>query len=81
MHAHHLEIASQFLGDNIRAGLILGDMSFLQPDMDWIKDLLETHNIPERILLDYLTRYKQAIEVNLSEAGQPVMEWFERLSL
>lgn len=79
MQEHHLEIASDFLVNDIQAGLILGDMEFLQFEIDWIKSLLENHNIPEDLLLHYLVLYKQASEANLSEAGQPIINWLDRM--
>lgn len=78
MKEHHLEIANEFLGNDIQAGLILGDMEFLSSEMDWIKSLLENHNIPSEVLPHYLNLYKQALETNLSEAGQPVIDWLDR---
>lgn len=79
MQEHHLEIANQFLGNDIQAGLILGDMEFLASEMDWIKSLLENHNIPSDVLPHYLALYKQALESNLSEAGQPIIDWLDRM--
>jgi DNA-binding transcriptional MerR regulator/methylmalonyl-CoA mutase cobalamin-binding subunit len=78
MQEHHLEIANEFLGKDIQAGLILGDMEFLVSEMDWIRSLLENHNIPREVLPHYLKLYRQALEVNLSEAGQPVIDWLDR---
>jgi len=78
MQEHHLEIASDFLSNDIQAGLVLGDMEFLQSEMDWIKNLLDNHNIPSDILPHYLVLYKQALEANLSEAGQPIINWLDR---
>jgi len=78
MQQHHLEIASDFLSNDIQAGLVLGDMEFLQSEMDWIKNLLDNHNIPSDILPHYLFLYKQALEANLSEAGQPIINWFDQ---
>jgi hypothetical protein len=78
MQEHHLEIANEFLGNDIQAGLILGDMEFLGSEMVWIKALLENHNIPSQVLPHYLDLYKQALEANLGEAGQPVIDWLDR---
>ena len=78
MQEHHLEIANEFLGNDIQAGLILGDTEFLQSEMDWIKSLLNNHNIPSDVLPHYLALYKQALEANLSEVGQPILDWFDK---
>ena len=78
MKEHHLEIANEFLGKDIQAALILGDMEFLGSEMGWIRSLLENHNIPRQVLPHYLELYRQALEVNLNEAGQPVIDWLDR---
>lgn len=78
MKEHHLEIANEFLGTDIQAGLILGNMEFLDSEMDWLKSLLDYHNIPNEVLPHYLDLYKQALEANLDETGQPVIDWIDR---
>ena len=78
MQQRHLEIASDFLSNDIQAGLVLGDMKFLQFEIEWIKSLLENQNLPSDILPHYLFLYKQALEANLSEAGQPIINWFDQ---
>lgn len=78
MQEHHLEIANEFLGKDIQACLILGDIEFLQSEMEWIKSLLDNHNIPSDILPHYLDLYKQALEANLSDAIQPIIDWLNR---
>ena len=78
MQEHHLEIANEFLGNDIQAGLILGDTEFLQSEMDWIKGLLNNHDIPSDVLPHYLALYKQALEANLSDVGQPILDWFDK---
>ena len=79
MQEHHLESANTFLGNDIHAGLILGDMEFLHAEMDWIKSLLESHDIPGDLLPHYLVLYKQAIQENLGEAGQPIISWLDQV--
>lgn len=75
MEDYHLEIANEFLGQDIQAGLILGDMKLLEHEIDWLAKLLQTHHISRELLPKYLTLYKQAIEANLDQRGQPVVDW------
>jgi methanogenic corrinoid protein MtbC1 len=72
---HHLEIANDFMGRDIQAALDLGDLNLLEHEMDWLAGLLKTHNIPHELLLKYLTLYKQAVEANLDQRGQQVVDW------
>ncbi len=78
MQEQHLEVANKFLANDIRAGLILGDMEFLNVETDWLKSLLESHNIPGDLLPHYLTFYKQALEANISGAGWPIINWLDQ---
>ncbi|UCF29037.1 MAG: MerR family transcriptional regulator [Chloroflexota bacterium] len=75
MELSHLQIANEFLGKDIHASLSLGDLSLLENEMDWLAVLLNTHNIPSEILPEYLVSYKQAVEANLDQRGQPVVDW------
>jgi len=75
MKEHHLEIANEFLGQNIQAGLNLGDMNLLEHDIDWLAGLLQTHDISRELLPNYLTLYKQAVEASLDQRGQPIVDW------
>jgi hypothetical protein len=75
MEVSHLQIANEFLGKDIQAGLGLGDLNLLENELDWLRDLLNSHNISGELLLNYLEFYKQAVETNLDQRGQPVIDW------
>jgi methanogenic corrinoid protein MtbC1 len=79
MKEHHLEIANDFLGQDIQASLILGDMNLMEKEMDWLSGLLQTHDIPRELLPEYLALYKQAVESNLDGRGQPIVDWFNSI--
>jgi len=75
MKEQHLEIANEFLGQDILAGLTLGDMDFLEYELDWLAGLLQTNDIPQEVLPQYLSLYRQAVEANLDQRGQLVVDW------
>jgi len=75
MKDQHLEIANEFLGQDIQAGLILGDMKLLEHEIDWLAGLLQSHDIPRELLPKYLSLYKQAVEANLDQRGKLVVDW------
>jgi hypothetical protein len=79
MKDQHLEIANEFFGKDIQAGLILGDMNLLEPEIEWLAGLLQTHDISSDLLPKYLTVYKQAIEANLDQRGQPIIDWLNNI--
>lgn len=77
MQLQHLEAANRFLGQDIQAALILGDMNLLKHEIDWLTGLLGSHNISIEYLPKYLSLYKQAVDKNLDERGQPVKDWLD----
>jgi hypothetical protein len=80
MHELHLENANLFLGKDIEAGLILGDMDLLEHEVEWLSGLLNSHNIDLEYLPTYLNMYKKAVEENLDQRGEPVIDWLSRLT-
>lgn len=75
-----LAIANLSFGRNILAALTLGDMDYLNPDVDWVEGLLVNHHqMPSDVLDDYLETYYQACVRHLDQAGYVVVEWLSRL--
>jgi hypothetical protein len=75
MAVYHLEIANEFLGQDIQASLNLGDLNLLEHEIEWLAGLLQTHDIPRELLPKYLSLYKQAVEENLDQRGQLIVDW------
>jgi DNA-binding transcriptional MerR regulator len=67
--------ANLFLGRGITAGLTLGDMHFLDADMDWLAAFLVHRSAPENLLRGYLEFYYQAAGESLDNRGSPVLAW------
>jgi methanogenic corrinoid protein MtbC1 len=75
-----LAIANLSLGRNILAALTLGDMDYLNPDVDWVEGLLVNHHqMPPDVLDNYLETYCQACVRHLDQPGFVVVEWLSRL--
>ena len=75
MAIYHLEIANEFLGQDIQASLNLGDLNLLEHEIEWLAGLLQTHGVPRELLPKYLSLYKQAVEENLDQRGQLIVDW------
>jgi len=73
----HLEQANKYLGDDIEASIILGDLGLLAHEIDWVRSLLENQNAPQQLLPEYLKLYKKAIEKHLGDSGRPIVDWLE----
>ena len=80
MPKRHLATANQSFGRAIIAALSLGDVNYLDPDIDWIEGLLVNHNeMPPEALDAYLETYFDALIKHLGKSGYLVIEWMARL--
>jgi glutaredoxin 2 len=73
-----LETPTRFMGDNILAALQLGDLSFMNEELDWVRSLLKSNNIPEQALGMYMQLYADAVHQNINGAGKPITDWLFR---
>lgn len=71
----HLDVAAYNLSKNIKAALVLDNLDYINPELDWIKGLLEARQLPTEILYLYLRTYEQALETHLDERGAPIISW------
>ena len=72
MPKRHLATANQSFGRAIIAALSLGDVNYLDPDIDWIEGLLVNHNeMPPEALDAYLETYYDALVKHLGKIGLP----------
>jgi hypothetical protein len=75
-----LAVANLSFGRNIIAALTLGNMDYLNPDIDWIEGLLVNHHqMPAEALEGYLNTYYEATVRHLDQQGYAVIEWLSRL--
>jgi DNA-binding transcriptional MerR regulator len=80
MPRRHLAMANLSFGRNIIAALTLGDMNYLDPDIDWIEGLLVNHyQMPAHALDAYLEAYYDAAAKYLGKSGYLVIDWMARL--
>jgi MerR family transcriptional regulator, light-induced transcriptional regulator len=74
----YLATAHKFMGDNILAALQLGDMRYLDSEIDWLNVLLKSQNLPVSVVYDYLRLYAGAVLLHLDGHAPPVVDWLER---
>ena len=80
MKDFHLTLANEYLARDIDAALRLGDINYIQTDLDWLAALLVNFNVPVELLPKYMAYYEQALKTHLDERGQPIFEWIESLA-
>jgi DNA-binding transcriptional MerR regulator/methylmalonyl-CoA mutase cobalamin-binding subunit len=75
--ANYFPDAHKFMGDNIIAALQLGNINYLDSEIDWLKVLLQGHNLPGTLLHDYLGAYAAVVSQHLGGQALPLVQWFE----
>ncbi len=73
-----LAAANYHFGRNIEASLALGNMEYIDSDLDWLEGLLTSHvGMPMEFLDQYLLVYLHALENRLDSRGAPIVHWLE----
>ncbi len=62
------------LNQFISSALILGDINLMDHSITWLNGLLKSYGLSLSWIGHYYTTYRQAIELYLGEAGQPILE-------
>jgi MerR family transcriptional regulator, light-induced transcriptional regulator len=77
MPAELLGEANAFFASELSAALELGDPAFMEADLEWVKRLLASRQMPGELLIPYLAGYSRAVQQALGEAGAPITRWFD----
>lgn len=77
MPLEHTVIANHFMGNNLAAVLRLGEMAYLDGEINWLTHFLRTQNIPLQFLHEYFNLYLDVLHQQLGERGGPIIGWFE----
>jgi len=70
-----LQAATEFLAQDILAGLALGDLSLVDFDLDWVERLIGSHDPGENFLPGYLGAYLAAARSFLHDPADPIIAW------
>ena len=68
------------MGDNLIAALQLGDLRFIDSELDWLKTLIKVHHLPPQVVLVYLKTYASATERHLPEHGRLISDWLAQVA-
>jgi hypothetical protein len=81
MSYRHIAVANSNLSKDIAAALSLGDMHYLQSEIEWIEGFARNYNIPPAALKHYFEAYHQAASQYLDARGEPVLSWLNQVNL
>lgn len=73
-----IEEVNSFFGSKLTAALDLGDLALMESELDWIKSLLNSHQITAHELLPYLTDYGHCILAELGQEGALITDWLNQ---
>ncbi len=71
--------ATHHLSNDIAAALTLGNMDYVQPEIEWIEGFGKNYNIPPAALKHYFEAYYQAASQHLDARGEPVINWLDKV--
>ncbi len=66
---------NDFFATAILSGLELGNLAFLEFDLEWLRKLLIDRNIPVEKMTPYLDAYRQSIDLEMGQAGLVITAW------
>jgi hypothetical protein len=70
--------AHKYLGDNIVSALTLGDIAYVDSEIDWLKALTLSLKLPASVLQIYLQVYSDVVHQHLGPRALPLSLWFEK---
>ena len=70
-----MEEINTYMEERLVAALTLGNMDFLQGEMNWLQSLIMNHGESIDHLRTFLQTYNKALEIQLGSQGQPISSW------
>ncbi len=70
--------ANAYLAQYLGAALALGDVNFLDSDLNWVRGLLSAQQLPDEALRGYLQVYLAAVQKHLDRRGAIIVKWFQQ---
>ena len=77
----NLSLANHFMSQNIEATLQIGNMVYLQPEINWIEELIESYLADTHALRRYLSAFNGAAKDLLDQRGGVILEWLSHLKV
>jgi methanogenic corrinoid protein MtbC1 len=77
LHYSYIREASAHFNNGLAAALELGDIAYLEADLDWVSKLLSGQQIPGERLHHFLAAYKQTIFNHMGEDSASITQWID----
>ncbi|GAB4472983.1 MAG: hypothetical protein Kow0088_07930 [Anaerolineales bacterium] len=76
----YLNIAIDDFGDVIHSALAIGNLTTIQPELDWLKGLILQHHLGEDLLYLFLQGYARAVRASNIQELAPLADWLQEIS-
>ena len=76
----YLYISVQHLDDNLESAISLGDLEALRFELDWVRGLMQQHQVDESSLKPFLTMYAGSVKKAMGQSGQEISDWLMKLA-
>jgi DNA-binding transcriptional MerR regulator len=63
----------------LRAALVLGDISLLGSDIAWVEGLINNRKVQADALHQYLETFSRAVARQMGDSGRLILDWFQRV--
>jgi DNA-binding transcriptional MerR regulator len=70
-----MNTAVQNLGDNLHSAVSLGHLQALKIEFDWIRGLMQQHNVDPTTFKPFVQAYAHSMETAMGQAGREIARW------
>ncbi|NCP87059.1 MAG: hypothetical protein CO094_06590 [Anaerolineae bacterium CG_4_9_14_3_um_filter_57_17] len=75
LNPEYFATAHKFFGNNIIAALQLGDLHYMDGEMDWLRVMLQSNHLQEQVVSDYVKAYATAIRWHMGDDANLLLAW------
>ncbi len=72
---NYLQHANEFFGDVLAAALALGNIHFINPDLEWLRNLMTQYELSADRIFPYITAYASAAQQHMGPHAQIIVDW------
>ncbi len=74
MNIEYINEVNDFFSSSLIASLMLGDLAYIESDLEWVKSLLEIRKMSGD-LFSYLMNYAHAVDLEMGDTGRWISHW------
>ncbi len=71
----HVQTSNEFFGNIVAAALNLGDISYINPDLDWLRNLMIQYDYAPDRVYPYIHAYASGMQLHMGAHAQMIADW------